>query len=979
MFLIKKNSSLTFSSVVLTTFTALMNDLAHSNYNPYIVLDGSSEQRASRKRKRYRIVPSPLMSINWWRVALDEAQRVDTPTASSAQMALKLISRHRWCISGTPIGRGNIDDLYGLLLFLQVKPFCDKDSFKTCIKAEYDDMLDRVAYMLHESLWRSTKANSTVRIQMGIPEQIEKRITLKFSSVERHFYQKQLEDTILAADRILSNKTRRKAKESDMLSDQLRKLRAACCHPQVGSSGIGKIRKHHGSSDGINVASGVLTMSQILDKLIDDAKLQAEEAQRIYTLNSNALACLYKLKAESRDLNGMFVLEDENDLLGKSCKAYLDAIDTADRNSQPCAVVGESIMSGSDGFRRQGSVVRNGSVSLSWIFCRNNDCHDSSCLWARFDFSGSTKKISAIALRSMTDTPEDCIALYPRECCLQVSNPAIGGIFVESLPFTLPHPNETSTDNNLDWRQFGSLQPHKSKSWRILVKTFYPLDHSDVCLDKKLFVGFHVQLMEPEIIPDSLQRLHILHNGVLTLKALEEKGGCIRTSDKVHSKDFITSNIKNMTNEKDKLESHYVEAARVLQLASDTRLSDVSTKRKVFQRELFKYRSGPSDTSFEPWWQELLAWCHMYPIPRNQVSLADFTEDSLFQLFNDPSQTFNRRSFPFVETADGLHIALTIKMQDNSFFRNILDNAVFKCIDSIAGLPDHPSNRDIYENSHCRKCRSDWDQKGPICKCCKLEEELLKHEDNFKDPEINCILQSMSDWIKSTVDKNRRSSNRSVESNLQQLVDISKRADKFFEFRDVIRKELDYAKAKWKTHLNLLSDIDELNQCKRTMRLAFDENISSMTAHERAFVVNPCDIPVLIMDHAAKQAMAEGNLRRLKDLLRFLKNQNQEQQITAQDNQEDANNFCCICLCPFHKEKAVLRCGHAYHYDPCVQRLLVRSGGTVTCPMRCPIRTKKDDILIASDFSKDDGSKVTKKIQGQWGTKVCQRMSCMIV
>lgn len=717
---------------MLTTFTALMNDLAHSNDNPYIALNGSSEQRASRKRKRYRIVPSPLMSINWWRVALDEAQRVETPTASSAQMALKLVSRHRWCISGTPIGRGNIDDLYGLLLFLQVKPFCEKDWFKACIKAEFDDVLDRIAYMLHETLWRSTKANSTVRIQMGIPEQIEKRVMLKFSSVERHFYQKQLEDTILAADRILSNKMTRKAKETDILSDQLRKLRAACCHPQVGSSGIGKLRKHHSASNGINVASGVLTMSQILDKLIDDAKLQAEEAQRIYTLNTNALACLYKLKAESRDLIGMFIAEEENVLLGKCCRTYLDAIHIADRNSQPCAVVGESIINGSDGFQKQGRVARNGSVSLSWIFRRDEDADDSTYLWARFDFSGSTKKISSIALRPMNNVPEDCTALYPRECCLQVSNPALGGMFVDSLSFTLPHPHQINAENSLDWHQFESVQPHKSKSWRVLVKTFYPLDSSN-CLNKKLFAGFHVQLMEPEIIPDTLQRLHMLHNGILTLTILEEKGGRIHTDakdncfDKENSKDSIPSTIKNMKLEKDKLESHYVEAARVLQLASNARLSDVSTKRKEFQRELLKERSRPSDISFQPWWQELLAWCHMYPTPRNQVSLADFTEDSLFQLFNDPSQTFNRRSFPFVETVEGLHIALTIKMQDNSFFQNILDNTVFKCIEAIAGLSDHPPDSDIYENSHCRKCRSDWDQKGPICKvrtqrsvCCNF-------------------------------------------------------------------------------------------------------------------------------------------------------------------------------------------------------------------------------------------------------------------
>lgn len=28
----------------------------------------------------------------------------------------------RWCVTGTPIGKGSIDDLYGLLVFLKVIP-----------------------------------------------------------------------------------------------------------------------------------------------------------------------------------------------------------------------------------------------------------------------------------------------------------------------------------------------------------------------------------------------------------------------------------------------------------------------------------------------------------------------------------------------------------------------------------------------------------------------------------------------------------------------------------------------------------------------------------------------------------------------------------------------------------------------------------------------------------------------------------------
>jgi SNF2 family DNA or RNA helicase len=134
------------------------------------------------------------------------------------------------------------------------------------------------------------------------------------------------------------------------------------------------------------------------------------------------------------------------------------------------------------------------------------------------------------------------------------------------------------------------------------------------------------------------------------------------------------------------------------------------------------------------------------------------------------------------------------------------------------------------------------------------------------------------------------------------------------------------------------------------------------------------------MDHTAKQAMAEGNLRRTKDLLRFLKNQNLERMQPVQGDDDDGNNTCCICLCAFETDRAVLRCGHFYHYSPCLERLLARGGGshTITCPMRCAIRTKREDILIASDIRKDDGSKAKRKIEGSWGTKVDRLISDLL-
>eukprot|EP01083_Nonionella_stella_P028649 78915_1 len=92
-------------------------------------------------------------------------------------MALKLQGCNRWCISGTPIGRNGMEDLHGLLLFLQSRPFESKHSLKRCVRGEYRDVQARIGHMLKDILWRSTKMNECVRRQMGIPEQIERNLS----------------------------------------------------------------------------------------------------------------------------------------------------------------------------------------------------------------------------------------------------------------------------------------------------------------------------------------------------------------------------------------------------------------------------------------------------------------------------------------------------------------------------------------------------------------------------------------------------------------------------------------------------------------------------------------------------------------------------------------------------------------------------------------------------------------------------------
>ncbi len=210
---------------------------------------------------------------------------------------------------------------------------------------------------------------------------------------------------------------------------------------------------------------------------------------------------------------------------------------------------------------------------------------------------------------------------------------------------------------------------------------------------------------------------------------------------------------------------------------------------------------------------------------------------------------------------------------------------------------------------------------------------------------------------------------------------ICERASKYLVLQEKIRDEIVAAKSVWKAHFDLLSDIDELNQCKRSMRLRRDgENVSALNQNEAAFIIDIHNLPLQIMEHEVKQAAALGVLRRNKSTLRYLKNQRQADanDPTIEPNSPDTTTTatvttvatCSICLAEFGTERSVLPCGHSFH-TTCVDRLFKKYGTAfIRCPMRCETMVYRADVLYAIDENTGDRRKMSRQIKGDWGTKV---------
>lgn len=192
--------------IVLTTYDVLRGDLYHEP-DPGDVQEESHTLR--RRRRRYEIMPTPLTRLRFWRVAIDEAQLVESSTAKAAAMALKLHTEHRWCVTGTPLSRG-LEDLQGLMAFLKMEPYATKSWWKKVIQQPYEAgsraARARLLALLRPAagglLWRSAKAD--VKSELNLPPQHHHLTHLDFSAIERHYYARQHQECVGAARTALS-------------------------------------------------------------------------------------------------------------------------------------------------------------------------------------------------------------------------------------------------------------------------------------------------------------------------------------------------------------------------------------------------------------------------------------------------------------------------------------------------------------------------------------------------------------------------------------------------------------------------------------------------------------------------------------------------------------------------------------------------------------------------------------------------------
>ena len=266
--------------------------------------DGSGEDddmdgggRALRQRKLFPVVPSPLTRLTFWRICLDEAQLAESSTAAAAQLCRRLRGVHRWCVTGTPVSRGP-DDIHGLLCFLQAPPLDNAAIWRAAVTSRLEEgKCGEVTHLLAKALkrlmWRTSRRE--VAAELALPPQAAVLTRLVLSPLETHFYAQQHSVCAASTARALrgdGSATLLPAHTARAAMLPLLKLRQACDHPQVGASGLS--HAHAGPSAAGQMVGGakVMSMRDVHAKLLETARVTAEDHQRAVAMDCNALAGL---------------------------------------------------------------------------------------------------------------------------------------------------------------------------------------------------------------------------------------------------------------------------------------------------------------------------------------------------------------------------------------------------------------------------------------------------------------------------------------------------------------------------------------------------------------------------------------------------------------------------------------------------------------------------------------------------------------
>ena len=206
-----------------------------------LVLHGKDRHKAAGTMAQHDIVIAPYsllqrdrerwLEAKWHLVVLDEAQNIKNASTHAAQVAGPLQTRHRLCLSGTPM-ENHLGELWSLFHFLMPGFLGSQKRFATLFrtpieKAGDSERMTQLRARVTPFMLRRTKA----LVESELPPKIDTVMRVELSGKQADLYETirlGMEKTVREALTV-----RGLAKSHITILDALLKLRQVCCDPRL--------------------------------------------------------------------------------------------------------------------------------------------------------------------------------------------------------------------------------------------------------------------------------------------------------------------------------------------------------------------------------------------------------------------------------------------------------------------------------------------------------------------------------------------------------------------------------------------------------------------------------------------------------------------------------------------------------------------------------------------------------------------------
>ena len=213
-----------------------------------LVLHGKDRHKVADRMAQHDIVIAPYsllkrdrerwLEAKWHLVVLDEAQNIKNASTHAAQVAGQLQTRHRLCLSGTPM-ENHLGELWSLFHFLMPGFLGSQKRFGTLFRTPIEKLGDseRMAQLrarVTPFMLRRTKA----LVESELPPKIDTVMRVELSGKQADLY----ETIRLGMEKTVREALNAKglAKSHITILDALLKLRQVCCDPRLVPLAIAK-------------------------------------------------------------------------------------------------------------------------------------------------------------------------------------------------------------------------------------------------------------------------------------------------------------------------------------------------------------------------------------------------------------------------------------------------------------------------------------------------------------------------------------------------------------------------------------------------------------------------------------------------------------------------------------------------------------------------------------------------------------------